>query len=68
MPPIHKIILIAIAILSGAIANRASAADKPKEDSFDAQGVKIHYIVQGTGEPVVLIHGLASSVWINWQM
>jgi predicted alpha/beta hydrolase family esterase len=30
--------------------------------------VKIHFLIEGTGEPVVLIHGLDSSARINWQM
>jgi pimeloyl-ACP methyl ester carboxylesterase len=38
-----------------------------RADSFDANGVKIHYVVEGAGEPVVLIHGLGSSARINWQ-
>jgi pimeloyl-ACP methyl ester carboxylesterase len=35
---------------------------------FDAKGVKIHFLIDGTGEPVVLIHGLDSSARVNWQM
>src|SRR5271163_4644595 len=35
---------------------------------FDAKGVKVHYLIEGTGEPVVLIHGLDSSARMNWQM
>lgn len=32
------------------------------EDSFfDSDGVKIHYVVEGEGEPVLLIHGFAGS-------
>jgi pimeloyl-ACP methyl ester carboxylesterase len=33
---------------------------------FDSNGVKIHYTVQGKGEPVVLIHGYAVSIGLNW--
>jgi pimeloyl-ACP methyl ester carboxylesterase len=39
-----------------------------KGQTFDAKGVKIHYLVEGTGEPVVLIHGLNSSALINWKL
>ena len=39
----------------------AAAADDRKLHSFDAKGVKIHFLVEGKGEPVVLIHGLHSS-------
>jgi pimeloyl-ACP methyl ester carboxylesterase len=34
---------------------------------FNANGVKIHYIRAGQGEPVVLIHGLYASAKMNWQ-
>ena len=43
-------------------------ADGPDSQFFDANGVKIHYIRQGAGEPVVLIHGLYASAVMNWQM
>src|SRR3954451_25213821 len=36
--------------------------------SFDAKGVKIRYAVEGKGEPVVLIHGLYASGFINWKL
>ena len=37
-------------------------------ETLDVRGVKIHFIVEGKGEPVVLIHGLYSSAAVNWQM
>jgi non-heme chloroperoxidase len=46
----------------------ALAADAPSQQAFQAKGVKISYIVAGKGEPVVLIHGLMSSAFINWQL
>ncbi len=43
--------------------------DKPPADqSFRVGGVKIHYLVEGQGEPVVLVHGLYASAKINWQL
>jgi len=33
---------------------------------FDSAGVKIHYTVEGKGEPVVLIHGFSASIQMNW--
>jgi pimeloyl-ACP methyl ester carboxylesterase len=36
-------------------------------EEFDSDGVKIHYVVEGRGEPVVLIHGLLASAAINWE-
>ena len=44
------------------------AADEPRSQTFDAKGVKLHYLSQGAGEPVVLIHGLHASAASNWQM
>ena len=34
---------------------------------FDSAGVKIHYAVQGHGDPVILIHGLYSNGRLNWD-
>jgi pimeloyl-ACP methyl ester carboxylesterase len=33
---------------------------------FDSAGVRIHYTVQGRGEPVVLIHGFGADIIENW--
>jgi pimeloyl-ACP methyl ester carboxylesterase len=34
--------------------------------SFDSNGVKIHYEDQGSGDPVILVHGFASRAEHNW--
>ena len=39
-----------------------------RADEFTSSGVKIFYTVQGSGTPVVLIHGLHSSGTMNWTM
>jgi pimeloyl-ACP methyl ester carboxylesterase len=36
-------------------------------DFFDSNGVRIHYAVEGKGEPVILIHGLGANGDINWR-
>lgn len=46
----------------------ARAAEKPAVQSFQSNGVKIAYFVQGKGQPVVLIHGWLSSAGINWAL
>jgi len=33
---------------------------------FDSDGVRIHYTVEGAGEPVLLIHGYTASIASNW--
>jgi pimeloyl-ACP methyl ester carboxylesterase len=35
---------------------------------FDSKGVKIHYLTEGQGEPVLLVHGLLSSASLNWEL
>jgi len=37
-----------------------------EDQYFDSKGVKIRYIVEGKGEPVVLVHGITSSIEQNW--
>jgi pimeloyl-ACP methyl ester carboxylesterase len=34
---------------------------------FNSAGVKIHYIVEGKGEPVLLIHGFGANIQLNWS-
>src|SRR5436190_11906301 len=41
------------ALVVGCLVISAHAAD----DTFDSNGVKIRYVTEGTGVPVVLIHG-----------
>jgi pimeloyl-ACP methyl ester carboxylesterase len=33
---------------------------------LDSAGVRIHYVAEGAGEPVVLIHGYISDLWKAW--
>jgi hypothetical protein len=48
---------LAILLASFSVHAVARAGDV-KWETLDAKGVKIKYFVQGSGEPVVLIHGL----------
>lgn len=50
------------------VSSRALAADAPKPQKFDSNGVKIQYTVEGKGEPVVLIHGLFATADLNWRL
>ena len=47
---------------------QAGAAGAVVSQTLDAHGVDIHYLIDGAGVPVVLIHGLDSSAPINWQL
>lgn len=54
---------------SAAPAGGAGAAPAKTQDQFfDSNGVKIHYIVEGEGEPVLLIHGFSASIPTQWGM
>lgn len=35
---------------------------------FDADGIRLHYTVEGQGEPVVLLHGFAVNADLNWRL
>jgi pimeloyl-ACP methyl ester carboxylesterase len=47
-----------MAVALAALATPSTAAE---EATFDSKGTTIRYIVAGTGEPVILIHGYTSS-------
>ena len=64
----HRQILVAAAALSLWLGRPANSIAAAESQFFDAKGVKIHFFIEGTGEPVVLIHGLDSSARVNWQM
>lgn len=51
-------LLLTLVIASYAMCARAQSTDS----AFDASGVKIRYVTEGTGEAVVLIHGWMSDV------
>src|SRR5579863_3555872 len=43
-----------------------SATLKAEDQFFLSDGVKIRYIVEGEGEPVLLIHGFAANLQVQW--
>ena len=45
-----------------------SAGEKLESHFFDSDGTRIHYIITGEGEPVVLIHGFTANLQQNWKM
>lgn len=54
-----------LALLCGLLA--LPAVGRGAEDGFfDSNGVKIHYVTEGRGEPVLLIHGFTSDVQGQW--
>jgi len=57
--------VVLVALLASA-GGGASADDRPASDFFSVDGVRIHYLVQGSGTPVLLVHGWYSSAELNW--
>ena len=53
-------------ILFGWVGLVFAGAGMAGAEEFDSAGVKIHYTIEGKGEPVILIHGLYSSGRMNW--
>lgn len=43
-----------------------SASAQRTEHFLDSDGVRLRYLVQGSGTPVVLLHGFALSAEMNW--
>lgn len=61
-------LLSVILLLSSSTGFAAEKNSRVTEGDFDADVVKIHYLVTGEGEPVILIHGLYSSAQLNWNL
>lgn len=52
----------------GCLAVSSPVSSKASDELFfDSNGVKIRYAVDGTGEPVVLVHGFSSSIEKEWR-
>lgn len=57
-----------VGLLTACVFTAASAS--PAQDAgqdFDSAGVQIHYVDQGDGEPVVLVHGFTGSYARHWE-
>ena len=60
LPPMFAVALVALFVVP--------AVAQEESQYFDSDGVKIHFVEKGEGEPVVLIHGFAASAQLNWGM
>jgi pimeloyl-ACP methyl ester carboxylesterase len=59
--------LLALALLFTSARLWAEAPTAPTPSTFDSNGVKISYTVEGKGDPVLLIHGFAANGDFNWR-
>jgi pimeloyl-ACP methyl ester carboxylesterase len=56
------------AVVGAIVTLPGTSGAEPASRTFDVNGVKIHYLVEGKGAPVLLIHGLHSSAEMNWKL
>jgi pimeloyl-ACP methyl ester carboxylesterase len=68
VPAVASVVLLVFVAAARPAAEKDNAPGKRITGTLDAGGVKIWYSVQGQGEPVVLIHGLLASGWLNWDL
>jgi pimeloyl-ACP methyl ester carboxylesterase len=64
---VNRITAVLLGLTSLATVDGASAQSVPESRFFDSDGVRIHYIEAGSGEPVLLLHGNTSRVdrWLE---
>jgi pimeloyl-ACP methyl ester carboxylesterase len=59
-------LVVVVAAAGAAVLLRITRRAKGR--CFDSNGVRVHYTVEGEGEPVVLLHGFAVNADINWRL
>jgi pimeloyl-ACP methyl ester carboxylesterase len=62
----RRIVWLAVLVMSGGLAWPVGAADAPPLRHLRVNGVDLSYVDQGTGAPVVFVHGSFSDVRI-WE-
>src|SRR6185436_13735277 len=63
---IVKIVKLMLLTLCATVLAGAAFAQAPQSKFTEANGIRIHYLVAGKGDPVVLLHGFAetSRMWL----
>lgn len=56
----------AILCLTTFVLGTTGPAPAAENRYFDSDGVRLRYVVEGEGEPVLLIHGLGASIHLQW--
>ena len=54
--------LAAMALINRNLAKKAEHKNPPTGRFFDVNGVRLHYVERGSGEPLVLLHGNGSMI------
>lgn len=59
--------IVGLLIASVLVALPAGLAQTAGTESFDSNGIQIHYVDKGRGAPVVLLHGYTGSYARHWE-
>ncbi len=69
MSPFFRLLAAAVLLTAAAVgAVLFRVTRRAKGSTFDSNGVRLHYTIDGEGEPVVLLHGFAVNADINWRL
>lgn len=60
--------LVLTAAMAGAAFSASAQVPTQQPEFFESDGVRVRYLVRGEGTPVVLLHGFATSIELNWSM
>jgi pimeloyl-ACP methyl ester carboxylesterase len=60
--------LVAVALSVSAIAGFWWLTQRVEGSYFEARGARIHFTEEGSGQPVVLLHGFAVNADLNWRL
>lgn len=60
--------LVAVALSVSAVAVFGWLTRRVEGSYFEARGARIHFTEEGSGEPVVLLHGFAVNADLNWRL
>jgi len=61
------VVLCVVVVAGGGFWLSKQLSHRVEGDYFDSGGVRIHYTVEGEGEPLVLVHGFAVNADYNWR-
>ena len=65
---VKKLLLAFALLVVVGVALGAAAMRRVEGEYFDSDGIRIHYTDEGSGEPVVLIHGFTLDIDTQWRM
>lgn len=60
-------ILVVILAIGGYALSQHLLFSRVLGEFFDSDGVAIHYVIEGEGDPVILVHGLGANADVNFR-